>query len=91
MITSVAVTFIGGKRMLSVDIDFQSAVTMDVPDARHCAELLAILWPGPELEPLRDRMEMAAKGGGIGMLQPTDYPSPGGAGRRGVTTIETQG
>lgn len=65
MITSVAVTFIEGKRRLSVDIDFRNAVTMEVPDVHHCAELIAILWPG--MGPHEARLDMATKGGGISL------------------------
>lgn len=66
MVTSVSVTFINGKRMLAVDINFQSALTVEVPDPAHCAELLGLLWTRGELEP-REWEEMTRIGGGIAL------------------------
>ena len=60
-VTSLSVSFIGGKRYLHVSIEGVSAGSMLVEDEGHCVELLGLLWP--ELS-LQDRADIA-RGGGI--------------------------
>lgn len=60
-VTEISVSFVEGRRYLSVSLDGVSAGRMEVPEEEHCAEIIGLLWPDL---PLEDRAELA-RGGGV--------------------------
>lgn len=71
-VTGLAVTFKGGLRQLTVDLDGELAAVIQVPEERHCVELIGLLWPDLTLE---DRAEVA-RGGTVSSKLPASLGLP---------------
>lgn len=71
-VTGLAVTFRGGLRQLTVDIDGKLAATIQVPEEHHCVEVIGLLWPDLTLE---DRAEVA-RGGTVSTKLPSSLGLP---------------